>query len=168
MNEDDPGHPEGSSAWKDDRGHCYVLVYVFVMPLPYLCLQHALKRGFRAFGADLLEVCQDLCLKARDLGEILVPHLQVGEDVVDQSGIVRVLSLIVEVQCPVIVLDLVLVASRTLADQAVRFSSLDVGGVEGDVGREAHAQRDGRSLAFHLEVEFREMLISWWSTKGLL
>ena len=103
-------------------------------------LQHALERSLRAFGADLLQVCQNPCLKARDLCEILVPHLQVGEDVVDQGSIVRVLSLIVEVQCPVVVLDLVLIARRLPADQAVRFSSLDVGRVEGDVRRE-----DGQS-----------------------
>ena len=129
---------------------------------PVCFLQNACVSCLGSLGADLLQVCKDLRLKARDLCEVLIPHLQVGEDVVDQGSIVRVLSLIVEIQRPVVVLDLVLVASRTLADQAVRFSSLDVGGVEGDVGREAHAQRlGGRSLAFHLEVEFREMLISW-------
>ena len=52
----------------------------------------------------------------------------------------------VEVQHPLIILNRVLVSCSALSDKAVSFPSLKVIGEEGDISREAHAQRSGQSL----------------------
>ena len=53
---------------------------------------------------------------------------------------------IVEVQSPCVILDLVGVAGRTLADQAVGGALLNVAGIEGNVGCQRHGQALGQLL----------------------
>ena len=82
-------------------------------------LQAALVSGLGTLGADLLQISQNGGLQALDLGQILIPHLGVGQNGLHQLGSGVVLVCVVEVQSPCVILDLVGVASGALADQAV-------------------------------------------------
>ena len=80
-------------------------------------LQAALVGSLGTLGADLLQVSQNCSLKALDLGQILIPHLGVGQNGVHQlcSGVVLVC--VVEVQSPCVILDLVGVAGGAFSAQ---------------------------------------------------
>ena len=70
-----------------------------------------------------------------------------------QSLRVRIPVLPVEVENPVVILNLVLVACGALCDKAVRLSSLQVIAVECDVSRKAHHQRCRKLSVFLVELE---------------
>ena len=100
-------------------------------------LQAALVSSLGTLGADELQVCQNSGLEALDPGQVLIPHLGVGQNGVHQLSSGVVLVCIVEVQSPCVILDLVGVACRALADEAVSSALLNVVGVESDVSSQS-------------------------------
>ena len=80
-------------------------------------LQAALVSSLGTLSADHFQISQNSGLETLDLGQILIPHLGVGQHGVHQLSSGVVLVCIVEVQSPCVILDLVGVAGRALADQ---------------------------------------------------
>ena len=68
--------------------------------------QAALVSSLGALGADLLQIGQNSGFQAFDLGQVLIPHLGVGQHSVHQLGSGVILVGIVEVQRPCVILDL--------------------------------------------------------------
>ena len=91
---------EGGDVYKRQAQSSSPFVQIF-------SLQAALVSSLGALGADELQVCQNSGLETLDLGQVLIPHLGVGQHGVHQLSSGVVLVCIVEVQSPCVILELV-------------------------------------------------------------